>query len=92
MGLGITQVEATDFLQHDGIGIAHASLLQVEDVAAPRQVCLLRQELRVEGEGVVGHTVEVEEFMMDGEDFAEISFPKNKSKNVYHFQIFLLIL
>ena len=51
VGLGVAQVETADLLEHHGVGIAHAGLLQVEDVAAPAQVGLLRQELWVEGEG-----------------------------------------
>ena len=92
MGLGVAQVEATDLLEHHGVGVAHAGLLQVEDVAAPTQMGLLRQEFGVEGEGAVGHAIQVEELMMDGKDLAEVGLPKNKSENIYQFTDFLLIL
>ena len=91
MGLGVAQIETADLLEHHGVGGAHTGLLQVEDVAAPTQVRLLRQELRVEGEGAVGHAIQVEELMMDGKDLAKVGLPKNKSKNVNQFEFFYYI-
>lgn len=88
MSLPVAKVKATDFLDDDGICVAYAGFLQVEDVAAPTEVGFLGEELRVESEGAVGHTVEVEQFVMHGKDFPEVGLPKNKSKNVYQFKIF----
>ena len=85
MSFGVAEVEAGDFLDDDGIGVAYTGLLEVEDVAAPTEVCALGEELRVESEGTTSHTVEVEEFVVHGEDFAKIGFPALKFKipNLY---------
>ena len=75
MCLAVSQVEATDFLYHHGIGVAHSSLFQVEDVPAPTEVCLLCEEFGVECECAVSHPVEVEELIVHCQDLAEVGFP-----------------